>query len=88
MSASKGKKVEKIRSFPGYKDIERLNRLMYKKEDITERSIRSSSTEGNMECSKADINTLIDILSRDIARTDKLESTVQHMASIVYNTKQ
>ena len=82
------KKVEKIGSFEGYKDIERLNRLMYKKEDTNERSIRSSSAEVNMDCSKEAINTLIDIVSRNIARMDKLESTVQQRASTIYDMKQ
>ena len=61
---------------------------MYKKEDTNERSIRSSSDEDNMECSKDAINTLIDIISRDIARMDNLESTVQQMVSKIYNVKQ
>ena len=82
------KKVGKIGSFEGYKDIERLNRLMYKKEDTNERSIRSSSAEVNMDCSKEAINTLIDIVSRNIARMDKLESTVQQRASTIYDMKQ
>ena len=61
---------------------------MFKKDDTNERSIRSSPTEDNMECSKEAINTLIDILSRNIARTDKLESTVQQMESTIYDIKQ
>ena len=61
---------------------------MYKKEDTNEQSIRSSSTELNRECSKEAINTLIDIVSRNIARMDKLESTVQQRASTIYDMKQ
>ena len=61
---------------------------MYKKEDKNERSMRSSSTEDNIDCSKVAINTLIDILSRNIARTDKLESTVQQIASTIHYIKQ
>ena len=61
---------------------------MYKTEDTNERSIRSSSAEVNMDCSNEAINTLIDIVSRNIARMDKLESTVQQMASTIYDFKQ
>ena len=82
---SKSNKVGQIRSFEGYKDIERLNRLTYKKEDTNE---RSTSIEDNIDCSKVAIDTLIDILSTTIARMDKLESTVQQMASKIYDIKQ
>ena len=61
---------------------------MYKKEDTNERSIRSCPTEDNMECSKEAINTLIDIISRDIARMDNLESTVQQRASTIHDMTQ
>ena len=59
--------------------------MTYKKDDTNE---RSTSIEDNMECSKAAINTLIDILSTTIARMDKIESTVQQMASTIHDIKQ
>ena len=82
------KKVKKMPSIQGYKDIERLNRLMYEKGGNDKRSGMSSPTEDDRECSKPPNITLIEILSRTIARMDKLESTMQQMASTSYDVKQ
>ena len=75
-------------SIQGYKDIERLNRLMYEKGDNDKRSGMSSPTEDDRECSKPPNITLIEILSRTIARTDELETTMQQIVSTIYDIKQ
>ena len=81
------KKVEKMPSIQGYKDIERLNRLMYEKGGNDKRSGMSSPTEDDRECSKPPNITLIEILSRTIVRMDELESTVKQLTSLIYDIK-
>ena len=62
-------------SIQGYKDIQRLNQLIYDKRGITdEKRSMSSSMKESMDCLIAANNTLIEIVSRNIGRTDKLES--------------
>ena len=61
---------------------------MYKKGASDERPVMSSSTEDTRKCSEAANNTLIEILSRTIARMDELESAMQQMANTIYDIKQ
>ena len=79
--------VREIRTFQGRKDIERLNRLIHEKGAIDDGSVISSSTENIRECSKAANKALIEILSRTIARTDELETTMQQIVSTIYDIK-
>ena len=51
-------------------------------------SAMSPSTEDIKGCCKVANNTLIEILSRTIARIDELESTMQQMVSIIHDIKQ
>ena len=60
---------------------------MYEKGDTNEQSIMSSPTEVNKESSREANNTLIEIVSRTIARMDELESTMQQMESTIYAIK-
>ena len=74
-------------SIQGYKDIERLNRLMYEKGANDLKSGMMFSTEGDRDCSKPANITLIEILSRTIVRMDELESTVKQLTSLIYDIK-
>ena len=65
-------------SIQGYKDIQRLNQIIYDKRGTTDEKLAmGSSMKENMECLMAANNALIEILSRTIARIDKIE-TKQH----------
>ena len=70
-------------SIQGYKDIQRLNQLIYDKRGITdEKRSMSSSMKESMECLMAENNTLTEILSRTICRIDKLESKQHYIIQI------
>ena len=70
------------RSIQGYKDIQRLNQLIYDKRGTTEETLAmSSSMKESMECLIAANNTLIEIVSRNIGRMDKLESRLHLITS-------
>ena len=81
------KKVEKMPSIQGYKDIERLNRLMYEKGGNDKKSGMSSTKEDDREYSKPPNITLLEILSRTIVRMDELESTVKQLTSFIHDIK-
>ena len=74
---SNTKKVEKINSIEGHKDMQKLNTLMYEQEAINQQPVMSSLTDANKERYMDSNNTLIEILSRMIARMDAIESTLQ-----------
>ena len=74
---SNTKKVEKINSIEGHKDMQKLNTLMYEQEAINQQPVMSSSTDEGMESYIAGKNTLIEILSRTIARIDVIEATLK-----------
>ena len=66
----------------GDKDIQRLNQLIYAKRGTTEEKLAmSSSMKESMDCLIAANNTLIEIVSRNIGRTDKLESKLHLITS-------
>ena len=67
-------------SIQGYKDIQRLNQLTYDKRGNTdEKRAMSSSMKESMDCLIQANNTLIEIVSRNIGRTDKLESKLHQI---------
>ena len=73
-------------SIQGYKDIQRLNQLIYDKRGTTEEKLAmSSSMKESMECLIAANNTLIEIVSRNIGRMDKLESKLHQITSRNYD---
>ena len=74
-------------SIQGYKDIERLNRLMYEKGGNDKKSGMSSTKEDDMEYAKPPNITLLEILSRTIVRMDELESTVKQLTSFIHDIK-
>ena len=51
---SNTKKVEKINSIEGHKDMQKLNTLMYEQEAIKQQPVMSSSTDEGMESYIAD----------------------------------
>ena len=66
----------------GYKDIQRLNQLIYDKRGTTdEKAVMSASMKESMDCLIAANDTLIEIVSRNIGRTDKLESKLHLITS-------
>ena len=74
---SNAKKIEKINSIKGHKDIQRLNSLMYGKAANNQQPVMSSLTDASNESYMAATNTLSEILSRTIARIDVIESALQ-----------
>ena len=69
-------------SIQGYKDIQRLNQIIYGKPGITDEKLAmSSSMKESMECLIAANNTLIEIVSRNIERMDKLDSKLHQITS-------
>ena len=69
-------------SIQGYKDIQRLNQLIYDKRGTTdEKPAMSTSMKESMDCLIAANNTLIEIVSRNIGRTDKFESKLHQITS-------
>ena len=77
-NASSEKQVER-RSIQGYKDIQKLNQLLYETKTNNEESGMSSSTEEHKERFVASNKTLIDILSRTIARMDGFDCQLQQI---------
>ena len=67
------KKV-KEQSFQGYADAQRLNRLIYEKRANNDHSDINLSTEQNNDDSMDSNTTVIDILSKAIARIDAIET--------------
>ena len=64
------------RSFQGYKDAQLLNQLIYEIRANNEESVVSLSTEPNVEGYAGSNTTVMEILSRTIARMDVLEAKV------------
>ena len=69
------------RSIQGYKDIQKLNQLFYETKANNKESVVSSSTEEYKEGCEVSHKTLIDILSRTIARVDGLDYQLQQITS-------
>ena len=80
-----GEKQVEIRSIQGYKDIQKLNQLVYETKTNNEESGMSSSTEKHKEGCVASNKTLIDILSRTIARMDGFDCRLQQITSKIDN---
>ena len=73
----------------GDKDIQKLNQLLCEKRGNWEKPVLNASTEENKECSSlASIKTLIEILSRTIARMDELESKQQQNTEKCFSTNE
>ena len=73
--ADEKKKVRKRYSSHEDEDIQRLNKLLHEMRVNGEKLVLKSSTEEKKECSSmASIKTIIEILSKAIARIDELES--------------
>ena len=67
------KKV-KERSIQGYEDVQRLNQLIYEKRAKNDHSDINLSTDQNNEDSMDSNTTVIEILSKAIARIDAIET--------------
>lgn len=79
----------KRNSSQGEKDIQRLNQLLCEKRENWEKPVLNASAEENKECSSmASIKTLIEILSRTIARMDELESKQQQNTAKFFGTNE
>ena len=73
----------------GDKDIQRLNQLLCEKQENWEKPVLNASAEENRECSSlASIKTLIEILSRTIARMEELESKRQQNTAKCFSTNE
>ena len=83
-NASGDTQVER-RSIQGYKDIQKLNQLVYETKTNNEESGMSSSTEEHKEGFVASNRTLIDILSRTIARMDGFDGQLQRITLKIDN---
>ena len=83
-NASGEKQIER-RSIQGYKDIQRLNQLVYETRTNNEESVMNSSIEEQKESRMASNKTLIDILSRTIARMDGFDCQLQRIALKIDN---
>ena len=83
-NASSEKQVERT-SIQGYKDIQKLNQLVYKTKTNNVESGMSSSTEEHKEGFVASNKTLIDILSRTIARMDGFDCKLQQITLKIDN---
>ena len=83
-NASCEKQVER-KSIQGYKDIQKLNQLVYERKTNNEESGMNSSTEEHKEGCVASNKTLIDILSRTIARMDGFDCRLQQMTLKIDN---
>ena len=81
-NASSEKQVER-KSIQGYKDIQKLNQLVYETKTNNEESGMSSSTEEHIVASSH--KTLIDILSRTIARMDGFDCRLQKITLKIDN---
>ena len=73
------------RSIQGYKDIQKLNQLGRETRANDEESGMNSSTEEHKEGFVASNKTLIDILSRTIARMDGFDCRLQQITSKIDN---
>ena len=75
-SAAKESNEKKVKRLPaqGCNDIKRLKQTIHEKRHTNGELVMRSSMKENMECLMAANNTLIDILSRTIARIDKIEA--------------
>ena len=73
------------RSIQGYKDIQRLNQLVYETRTNNEESVVNSSIEEHKEGRMASNKTLIDILSRTIARMDGFDCQLQRITLKIDN---
>ena len=82
-------KTSKRHLSQGDKDIQRLNQLLCEKQENWEKPVLNASAEENKECSSlASIKTLIEILSRTIARMEELESTQQQNTAKCFSTNE
>ena len=77
-NASSEKQIGR-RSIQGYKDIQKLNQLVYERRTDNEESGMNSSIEEHKEDYMATNRTLIDILSRTIARMDGFDCQLQQI---------
>ena len=77
-NASSEKQIGR-RSIQGYKDIQKLNQLVYETKTNNEESVMNSSTDEHQEVCVATNRTLIDILSRTIARMDGFDCQLQQI---------
>ena len=73
-SPSADPKKVKERSIQGYEDVQRLNQLIYEKRANNVHSDVNLSTEQNNEDSLDSNTTVIEILSKAIARIDAIET--------------
>ena len=80
-----GEKQVGRRSIQGYKDIERLNQLVYETRTDNEESCVNSSTAEHQEGWVASNKILIDILSRTISRMDGFDSQLQQVTFKIDN---
>ena len=74
-----GEKQVGRRSIQGYKDIQKLNQLVYDTRTNNEESVMNSSTVEHQEVCVASNKILIDILSRTIARMDGFDCQLQQI---------
>ena len=74
-----GEKQVGRRSIQEYKDIQKLNKLVHETRTNNEKSGMNSSTEEHREVCVASNRTLIDILSRTIARMDGFDCQLQQI---------
>ena len=77
-NASSEKQVGR-RSIQGYKDIQKLNQLVYETRTNNEEAVMNSSTVEHQEVCVASNKILIDILSRTIARMDGFDCQLQQI---------
>ena len=80
-----GEKQVGRRSIQGYKDIQKLNQLVYDTRTNNEEAGMSSSTEEHKEGCISSNKTLIDILSRTIARMDEFDCQLQQITLKINN---
>ena len=73
------------RSIQGYKDIQKLNQLVHETRTKDEESGVNTSTEEHHVGSVASYKTLIDILSRTIARMDEFDCQLQQITLKINN---
>ena len=80
-----GEKQVGRRSIEGYKDIKKLNQLVYDTKTNDEESGMNSATQEHKEGCMASNRTLIDILSRTIARMDEFDCQLQQITPKIDN---
>ena len=83
-NASCEKQIER-RSIQGYKDIQKLNQLAHETRTNNAESVTNASTEEHKEGYYASNKTLIDILSRTIARMDGFDCQLQQITLKIDN---